>query len=614
MRATRTAITLVFFGDGLLIGSWAARIPAVQRQADLTNTQLGLALFAASLGALVAMAPAGWLSERFGSRRVTVVALVGGGSSLFVVSLAGDLAGVASGLFGFGAGFGAVNVAANAQGLALERRYGRPILSSFHAAFSAGGLVGAGIGALAAGFGAAPSAHLGAVALVVAGIAVAGRRWLLAPQADAPGPPRTFARPSRVVLVLGAAAFFTLLAEGAAADWSAVYLTRSVGAMAAVAALAYTMFSLAMVASRTVGDRLDARFGPVSLARAGGVLAAAGLTLGLVGGSTAAALGGFAAMGGGLGVIVPLIFRAAGSAPGVSASTGIAAVSTLGWLGFLAGPPAIGLTAGAVGLRTALGLVVFAALALAFLAPAVGPRAHREFRGLVFEPRAVLSDLDGVLVDSSAQIERTWRAFSERYGLDPDHLLAGAHGRRSIDLIRSVAPDLDAEAEAARIEHEEVELAGSLQPLPGARELVDSVPPNRFAIVTSGSRALAVARLHAAGIPVPEVLVTAEQVELGKPDPGGYLRAAALLGVDPAHSLVLEDAPAGVEAGLAAGMTVIAVATTNPESALRNAHSVVADLRALLPRSDRGRRDPGSRRDRSDADRGRVPAAGASPC
>ena len=193
----------------------------------------------------------------------------------------------------------------------------------------------------------------------------------------------------------------------------------------------------------------------------------------------------------------------------------------------------------------------------------------------------MLSDLDGVLVDSGAAIERTWRTFAERHGLDTASVLAESHGRRSVDLIRLVAPDLDAAAEAAAIEREEIESVEGLLPLPGARELVSSVPADRFAVVTSGSRALAVARLRAAGLPVPEVLVTAEQVEAGKPDPAGYLRAAALLGVDPSECLVLEDAPAGVAAGLAAGMTVIAVLTTNDESALRAAHRRVRSLRAL---------------------------------
>jgi HAD superfamily hydrolase (TIGR01509 family) len=577
MRGARIAITAFFFADGLLVGSWAARIPAVQQQADLTNSELGLALFAASLGALAAMPLAGTLAERIGSRSVAAAALLGGAAAFFLASLAAGLAGLAAALFGFGAAFGALNVAGNAQGLALERLYGRSILSSFHAAFSAGGLAGAGLGAVAAGLDVAPREHFAVLVLALAPVGVWAGRRLLPPDADDPGPTRTLAWPSRALLVLGAAAFFTLLAEGAAIDWSAVYLSESAGAGAAVAALGYTGFSLAMATSRAVGDRLNGRFGPVALARGGGLLAAAGLGLALVTGSTAAGLVGFTAMGAGLGVVVPVLFRAAGSTAGVSASAGVAAVSTLGWLGFLSGPPAIGVAADTVGLRAALGIVVLAVVALAVLARSAEPRPRR-----AFEPHAVISDLDGVLVDSAAQIEVTWRAFAARHGLDPECVLALSHGRRSTDLIRLVAPHLDAEAEAARIEREEISAAAALKALPGARELVASVPANRFAIVTSGTRPLAVARLQAAGIPVPDVLVTAEQVEHGKPDPAGYLRAASLLGVDPADSIVLEDAPAGVEAGRAAGMTVVAVLTTSDESALSRAHSRVTDLSALL--------------------------------
>jgi hypothetical protein len=190
-----------------------------------------------------------------------------------------------------------------------------------------------------------------------------------------------FVRPPRVLFVLGAAAFCTLLCEGAAADWSAVYLSHSLGAAAGVAALGYAGFSLAMATSRALGDRLNARFGPVALARGGGLLAAAGLMLGIVSGSTPVALVGFFAMGGGLGVVVPVLFRAGGSTPGVSSSVGVAAVSLIGWLGFLAGPPAIGLAASAVGLRAALGIVVLAALGLVALAGAAAPARLRADAG-----------------------------------------------------------------------------------------------------------------------------------------------------------------------------------------------------------------------------------------
>jgi MFS family permease len=375
-RSTRAAITLFFFADGLLLGSWASRIPAVQAQTGLSNTRLGLALFASSLGALGAMPAAGRLCERVGSRRVTVAALVVASAALFAASLAAGFAVLGIALLGFGAGFGAINVAANAQGIALERIYGRPILSSLHAAFSAGGLAGAGTGAFAAGFGVAPATHFGALALVMTPACLFGGRMLLPPAAGTTPARRILVRPPRALLLLGAAAFCTLLAEGSVADWSAAYLSQSVQVGAAVAGLGYTAFSLAMATSRTLGDRLNRTFGPVTLARAGGVVAASGLAAGLIDGSPPVALAGFAAMGAGLGVVVPMLFRAAGSTPGVSASVGVAAVSTVGWLGFLAGPPAIGFVAGAVGLRAALFVVVGAIVCLVALARSVAPRGQ----------------------------------------------------------------------------------------------------------------------------------------------------------------------------------------------------------------------------------------------
>ena len=390
MRGTRLAITFFFLADGLLLGSWAARIPAVQRQVDISNPELGLALFTMSLGALVSMPLVGWLGGRIGSRRIAVAALIGGSVSLSMISFAGGLAGLAAALLVFGAAFGAMNVAANAQGIALERRYGRSILSSFHAAFSVGGLAGAGLGAVVAGAGIGTRPHFASLGVALAVGALVGRRWLLPAVADERRVASGFVRPRlpRTLLVLGAAAFFTLLAEGAAVDWSAVYLSQSLGATAAVAALGYTGFSLAMAASRMVGDRLNGRLGPAALARSGGLLAAAGLALALVVATTPAALVGFAAMGAGLGVVVPVLFRAAASTPGVSAGTGLAVVSTIGWLGFLAGPAAIGVAAGAVGLRSALGIVVAASVIVALLARRAGPAGEEGVRGVVFEPRA----------------------------------------------------------------------------------------------------------------------------------------------------------------------------------------------------------------------------------
>ena len=376
MRSTRTVIALFFFADGLLLGSWASRVPAVQTQAGLSNTALGLALFASSLGALIAMPIAGRLCEGLGSRRVSVAALLVSSACLFAAASAGGFVALALGLLGFGAGFGSINVAANAQGIALERLYGRTILSGFHAAFSVGGMTGSVVGGLAARGGVSPHLHIGAVALLVASSALVSQRKLLAAAPSSAASLRAMIHPPRVLILLGAAAFCTLLAEGSAVDWSAVYLTQSLGATAAVAGIGYATFSLAMASSRMLGDRLGRPLGPVALARAGGLVAASGLGVALLATWTPLALAGLAAMGAGLGVVVPVLFRAGGSAPGVSASVGVATVSSIGWLGFLAGPPAIGFAAGAVGLRAALAIVVVALLVLVYLGRSAAPQTR----------------------------------------------------------------------------------------------------------------------------------------------------------------------------------------------------------------------------------------------
>ncbi|WP_017545803.1 HAD family hydrolase [Nocardiopsis prasina] len=181
---------------------------------------------------------------------------------------------------------------------------------------------------------------------------------------------------------------------------------------------------------------------------------------------------------------------------------------------------------------------------------------------------AVLFDIDGTLVDSTGAVERTWRLWGEAHGIDPDEILAVSHGRRSEDTIAMFLPQ-DQVADATA-ELEELELADldGVTALPATRELLTALPAERWAAVTSGSRRLMRTRLEAAGLPVPEVLVTADDVTEGKPHPQGYLRAAARLGFDPARCLVVEDAPAGVRAGLASGPAVLAVATSHSRTDL----------------------------------------------
>lgn len=186
--------------------------------------------------------------------------------------------------------------------------------------------------------------------------------------------------------------------------------------------------------------------------------------------------------------------------------------------------------------------------------------------------------MDGVLVDSTTCAGRIWKGWALEQGLDPERMVQLAHGRPTIETIRMVAPQLDAEFETAKIEDREVNDVDGLKALPGARELLTSLPPERYAIVTSGSRRLATARLRAAGLPVPDRMITADDITCGKPNPEPYLNGARLLGYKPEDCVVFEDAPAGIRAGKAAGMTVIAFPTTYPLDALSEADCIAESL------------------------------------
>jgi sugar-phosphatase len=195
--------------------------------------------------------------------------------------------------------------------------------------------------------------------------------------------------------------------------------------------------------------------------------------------------------------------------------------------------------------------------------------------------RALLFDLDGVLADSTASVVRHWSRWAARRGLDVDALLRVVHGRRAIDVIREVTPALDAEAELAALAAAERDDTAGVVALPGAAALLARLPARHWAVVTSGVRAVALARLRACALPVPPLLVAADELARGKPDPEGYLTAAARLGVAPADCVVVEDAPPGLAAARAAGMRCVALTTTHAESALAGADLVVPTLAAL---------------------------------
>lgn len=198
-----------------------------------------------------------------------------------------------------------------------------------------------------------------------------------------------------------------------------------------------------------------------------------------------------------------------------------------------------------------------------------------------FSCSAILFDLDGVLVDSTRAVDREWREWAQRKGVDGDAVMAIAHGVRTVEVIRRVAPQLDAEAEASAIENHEAGDQRGVTVMPGAADLLHSIPEGQWGVVTSGSRLLATNRLRHCGLPVPEVLVTSDDVTHGKPHPEPYLKGARRLRCSPADCLVIEDAPAGIQSARAGGMKVVGITSTYAAEILNHADAVIGKLEQI---------------------------------
>ena len=375
MRRERVAVTALFFLNGATFSSFFARLPAIKADLGASDGELGLALVFATTGLVVAQPLAGLLVVRRGGRAAAVVGSVFYAGGLPLAAAAPSVEVLALVLFVMGLTNGVLDVAINVMGVSVERRAGTRMLASMHAAFSFGAMTGAGCGALAAVAGAAPTVHLAVVAGVVALATWAAASGLPSETGGARGP--AFARPTRKLAALGAAAFCVLLAEGSVTDWSAVFLNDVAGASEGAAAAGLTVFSLTMAVGRLSGDRLTERFGPPRMVRAGGALAAGGLGLTLATAAPLPGMAGLALMGVGLAATFPLIVGAAAAMPGEADAPAIALVSGAGYVGLMAGPASIGLLSDAAGLRSALLVVVALCLWAAVLAGALrhaGPR------------------------------------------------------------------------------------------------------------------------------------------------------------------------------------------------------------------------------------------------
>jgi fucose permease len=336
LRRARLATATLFFANGCGLGSWVPHIPGVKLWHGLSDAALGLALLAIAGGAVAALPIAGALAARYGSRPISRAAAILFCTVLPLPLLAPDFPLLFAAFVLLGVGIGALDVAMNAHAVLVEERYGRPIMSSFHGLFSLGGLVGAALAGGAMEVGVPPVEHL-AMSAAMLGAAVLAAWPALLPTMPAPAGGPLFVLPRGRLAVLGAVALVAFMAEGAMGDWSAIYIRMDLGASPATAAYGFAAFSLTMAIGRLTGDGLVARFSPAAIIVAGALVGAAALAAALIAGHPAAAVLGFAGMGLGLANVAPIVFSAAGRMPDLAPGIGIAAVSTAGYCGFLAG-------------------------------------------------------------------------------------------------------------------------------------------------------------------------------------------------------------------------------------------------------------------------------------
>ena len=372
LRRARVTAAAVFFVNGFVYASWVPRLAEIRERLALSEGELGLALLMVAIGAITAMPVTGGLIARHGSQALTTVTLVLLGIGLPLIGFADGFATLCLTFLFYGAAAGVLDVSMNAQGVAVERGYRRPVMSSFHGMFSIGAMAGAGATGLLASLGVGMMAQFLVVGALSALLGPLLWRFMLPAHADVGGQGHGFVLPDRRLLVFGLIAFCGLLGEGAMGDWSAVYLDQSLGADIEMAAAAFAVFSLTMALGRFTGDRIVARIGGAAVVGGGGALAALGLGATLLIGRPDVAVVGFGLVGAGLSCVFPVVLSAATRVPGISAGTAIAGICTIAYLGFLIGPPVIGGVAELTSLPLALGMVVLLLVVIAALGHRAG--------------------------------------------------------------------------------------------------------------------------------------------------------------------------------------------------------------------------------------------------
>lgn len=365
--AARTATGVMFFTMGVGFASWASRIPDIQEKLNLNAAQLGGVLIGMPVGSLLSLLFTGALITRLGSRTVALAIMLVYALTLPAIGWATSPWQLTAVLFLFGACGNILNISLNTQGVGLEYLWGKPILSSFHGLWSLGAMTGAAFGGLFVARGVVPFQHFLLIGSIILSSGLVAYRFMLKNDRQPEEKQPLFALPDRPLLLLGLIAFCCMLTEGALADWSAIYYKQTLHGVG-VATTGYTAFTFTMAAGRFSGDWLATRLGIRMMLQISGLLIALGLGLALSVPVPFAVVTGFMLVGLGVASVVPLVYSVAGRSETMSAGLALTAVSTVGYTGFLLGPPLIGFLAEAFSLRQALLVVVVLGLGIAVLA------------------------------------------------------------------------------------------------------------------------------------------------------------------------------------------------------------------------------------------------------
>ncbi|HEY4967023.1 MAG TPA: MFS transporter [Puia sp.] len=356
-RLHRIAVSSFFFLAGICFASWASRIPDIQTRLQLNSAALGGVLLCLPIGLLTSLPIAGFLVAKYGSRIIVMLAAILYSCTLPMLGFSGSVTQLMITLFVFGFGGNMMNISINTQAVATEGLYHKPIMASFHGVWSMAGFTGAAIGTIMVHLHVLPPYHFLCITALAVLILIMFAGNLIRQDSNRDEKQPVFARPDKSILNFGLIAFFSMICEGAMFDWSGIYFAKVVRPDPTLVTVGYTAFMCTMATGRFVGDWVAFRLGMKTMLQLSGLLTAGGLLLAVFFPHFITATIGFLIVGAGVSSIIPMIYSAAGKSKIMSPGVAIAAVSTIGYLGFLFGPPFIGFIAQATSLRISFGLI-----------------------------------------------------------------------------------------------------------------------------------------------------------------------------------------------------------------------------------------------------------------